>query len=160
MELNAVKSEQRIRYESEMALIQRKYGTLEDMRHRLGLSQRKMAELLMVDPSAWTRWTKGQGEKVPPHVYRALAWYMELQEFRQSVRDANSVNVAPPSPKNIETAVSKVDFEAVKGEIENEWAEKMAAMQSRYEKELAVTYGWKLFLILNTAAILYLIFSN
>jgi hypothetical protein len=45
----------------------------------LGLSQRKMAQLLLVDPSAWTRWTQlDQG--APPHVWRALAWYLALQD--------------------------------------------------------------------------------
>jgi hypothetical protein len=37
-----------------------------------------MAQLLMVDPSAWTRWMKtGQ---VPPHIYRSLQWYLALRE--------------------------------------------------------------------------------
>ena len=33
----------------------------------------------MVDPSAWTRWTKN-GEKAPPHIYRALQWYLIMNE--------------------------------------------------------------------------------
>ena len=33
----------------------------------------------MVDPSAWTRWAK-KNENPPPHIYRALQWYMILQE--------------------------------------------------------------------------------
>ncbi|RYZ67439.1 MAG: hypothetical protein EOP05_17735 [Proteobacteria bacterium] len=38
-----------------------------------------MAQLLMVDPSAWTRWTRG-GENVPPHIYRMLTWYLALED--------------------------------------------------------------------------------
>lgn len=38
-----------------------------------------MAQLLMVDPSAWTRWTKSE-DQAPPHIWRALQWYMIVQE--------------------------------------------------------------------------------
>lgn len=38
-----------------------------------------MAQLLLVDPSAWTRWTKG-GDEAPPHIYRMLQWYLALEE--------------------------------------------------------------------------------
>ena len=57
----------------------KKLGHLEDIRKQLGLSQRKMAQLLLVDPSAWTRWTRS-GERAPPHIYRALQWYLALEE--------------------------------------------------------------------------------
>jgi len=76
---NRVKSSQRLRYEAEVGLIRRKLGNLETIRDSLGLSQRKMAQLLLVDPSAWTRWTKGT-ESAPPHIYRALQWYLALQD--------------------------------------------------------------------------------
>lgn len=76
---NRVKSSQRLRYEAEAGLIRRKLGSLETIRENLGLSQRKIAQLLLVDPSAWTRWTRG-GEAAPPHIYRALQWYLALQD--------------------------------------------------------------------------------
>jgi hypothetical protein len=38
-----------------------------------------MAQLLLVDPSAWTRWTQTD-QGAPPHVWRALAWYLALQD--------------------------------------------------------------------------------
>ncbi len=66
-------------YEAQIAVIRQKHGNLEDIRHRLGLSRRKIAQLLMVDPSAWTRWTK-TGGTAPPHIFRALEWYLLLQE--------------------------------------------------------------------------------
>lgn len=69
----------RLKYEAETELIRRKLGDLEDIRRTLGLSQRKMCQLLFVDPSAWTRWTKS-GEHAPPHIYRMLQWYLALQE--------------------------------------------------------------------------------
>lgn len=73
------KTAERISYEAEVKVIQQQIGDLEDIRFRLGLSARKMAQLLMVDPSAWTRWTK-KITPPPPHIYRALQWYLTLLE--------------------------------------------------------------------------------
>lgn len=66
-------------YEAQVQIIKQKHGDLEAIRHRLGLSKRKISQILMVDPSAWTRWTK-KGEDAPAHVYRSLEWYLLLQE--------------------------------------------------------------------------------
>lgn len=74
-----VKSSQRMKYDAEVKMIQNRWGDLESIRRKLGLSQRKMAQLLMVDPSAWTRWVREAGE-APPHIYRSLSWFMTLQE--------------------------------------------------------------------------------
>lgn len=67
----------RLKYEAEVEVIKKQVGDLEDIRKKLGLSRRKMCQLLMVDPSAWTRWSK---EGAPPHIYRALEWYMLLSK--------------------------------------------------------------------------------
>lgn len=74
------RSSLRQRYEAEAKVIERRIGGLEKARESLGLSQRKMAQLLLVDPSAWTRWTQNEGSGAPPHVWRALAWYLALQD--------------------------------------------------------------------------------
>lgn len=73
------KSSLRMKYEAEVEIIQRKLGSLDQMRETLGLSQRKMCQLLLVDPSAWTRWNNGEDD-APPHIYRMLQWYLALQE--------------------------------------------------------------------------------
>jgi len=73
------KTTERITYETEANVIKSQIGDLEDIRFRLGLSARKMAQLLMVDPSAWSRWCK-KITPPPPHIYRALQWYLILQE--------------------------------------------------------------------------------
>ena len=73
------KTSLRIHYEAQVQVIQNQIGNLEEIRGNLGLSQRKMAQLLLVDPSSWTRWTK-QGDEAPPHVWRALQWYLALRE--------------------------------------------------------------------------------
>jgi transcriptional regulator with XRE-family HTH domain len=69
----------RTHVDGQLSLIKNQIGSLESVRERLGLSQRKMAQLLLVDPSAWTRWVK-HGEDAPPHSYRALQWYLALSE--------------------------------------------------------------------------------
>lgn len=74
-----VKTPLRMTYDAQVRVIQQQIGHLEEIRFKLGLSQRKIAQLLLVDPSAWTRWTK-KGESAPPHIWRALQWYMALQE--------------------------------------------------------------------------------
>lgn len=73
------KSSNRMFYEAQVQVIQKQIGNLEKIRQDLGLSQRKISQLLLVDPSAWTRWVKSN-EEAPPHIYRALQWYMTLQE--------------------------------------------------------------------------------
>lgn len=73
------KTSLRMHYEAQVAVIQRQLGSLEDVRLKLGLSQRKMAQLLLVDPSSWTRWNRPSDE-APPHIWRALQWYMTLQD--------------------------------------------------------------------------------
>ena len=49
-------SPQRMKYEAQVQVIRSRIGGLEVVRARLGLSQRKICQLLMVDPSAWNRW--------------------------------------------------------------------------------------------------------
>jgi hypothetical protein len=73
------KTVDRISYEAEVDVIRQQIGDLEDIRFRLGLSARKMAQLLLVDPSAWSRWTQ-KITPPPPHIFRALQWYLALQE--------------------------------------------------------------------------------
>ncbi len=91
------KSPLKLRYSAEVEIIRKRWGSLEDIRHRLGLSQRKMSQLLMVDPSAWTRWTR-YDQDVPPHIYRALSWYLQLQEKDPSQTPYNFLQaIARPS---------------------------------------------------------------
>ncbi|MES3037484.1 MAG: hypothetical protein V4736_06205 [Bdellovibrionota bacterium] len=69
----------RFYYEAQVQVIRKQIGSLENVASELGLSQRKLAQLLLVDPSAVTRWSR-PGEEPPPHIWRALQWYMALRE--------------------------------------------------------------------------------
>lgn len=75
-----IKSKDRLHFEAQVEVIKKQIGNLETVRRKLNLSQRKMSQLLLVDPSAWSRWVAEEQESAPPHIYRALQWYMSLQE--------------------------------------------------------------------------------
>jgi len=60
-------------------LIKSQIGEVEDVRKSLGLSQRKMCQLLLIDPSTWSRWVTGKTEP-PPYVYRMLQWGLAVME--------------------------------------------------------------------------------
>lgn len=72
----------RDQYLLEAERIKNEIGDLDQIRMTLGLSQRRACQLLLVDPSAWTRWNK---TGAPPHIYQALKWLIELQKLNPEV---------------------------------------------------------------------------
>lgn len=72
------KTSLRMHYEAQAEVIKKQIGNLEEIREKIGLSQRKICQLLLVDPSAWSRWMKTRA--TPPHILRALQWYLIIQE--------------------------------------------------------------------------------
>ena len=60
-------------------LIRSQIGDIEEIRRGLGLSKRKMCQLLLIDPSTWTRWTTGKTTP-PPYVYRMLQWGLAVMD--------------------------------------------------------------------------------
>jgi transcriptional regulator with XRE-family HTH domain len=71
------KTPQRLQYEAQVDVIKHQIGELEFIRAQLGLSQRKISQLLLVDPSSWNRWIN-EPDKIPPVIWRALQWYLAL----------------------------------------------------------------------------------
>src|ERR1043165_7441539 len=67
----------REKYRLERERIKLEFGDLDQIRGALGLSQRRACQLLLVDPSAWTRWNKTEA---PPHIYQALKWCLKLRK--------------------------------------------------------------------------------
>lgn len=104
-----VKSSLRLQYEAQVKVIRSQIGDLEKVRENLGLSQRKIAQLLLVDPSAWTRWTR-TGEEAPPHIWRSLQWYLSLQEKNPSISPAAFLFAGARFPQ--EKALQKLEDEA------------------------------------------------
>lgn len=173
------KSQQRIRYEAQLEVLRKKHGGLEAIRQRLGFSQKQMCELLLVDASAWSRWIK-HDENAPAHIYQALDWYIEARDLRsvkpsvQVQRDMRAVfktdlarldflektasapitTLAQPDSSALNEAVSEVTEKMALWEIEkNQLTEKL-------KKSEALQAGWKLFLILNSFVLFYLIVNR
>lgn len=96
-------SSQKMRYNAQVDVLKKQIGDLEEIRAKLGLSQRKICQLLMVDPSAWTRWTKysrlsnKKKAGAPPHIYRALQWYLALQTKIPGLTNEYFLNINPNS---------------------------------------------------------------
>ncbi|HEX7674249.1 MAG TPA: hypothetical protein VF412_08760 [Bdellovibrio sp.] len=88
------KTSLRMHYEAQVSVIRRQLGDLESVRLGLGLSQRKMSQLLMVDPSSWTRWTR-QGDEAPPHIWRALQWFSALNDKIPGLTPHYFINQSP-----------------------------------------------------------------
>lgn len=125
------KTSMRMHYEAQVSVIQKQVGNLEEIRENLGLSQRKMAQLLLVDPSSWTRWTK-QGDQAPPHIWRALQWYLALREKIPGLTPQYFISSHPQVMH--EKALKELDIERQerKDNME-ELARQMAALS--HEKE-------------------------
>lgn len=132
------KSPIRLRYEAEAQLIQKKLGSLEDIRAQLGLSQRKVCQLLLVDPSAWTRWTKGE-EGAPPHIYRMLQWYLALHD-KYPALDVNFwlstvPRVQAPDQSLIKNELAR-EIAIASAKMNQEMKEQEAALVSAFQESL------------------------
>ncbi len=64
-------------YFAEKEQIKKELGSLEDIRQALGLSRRKVCQLLLVDPSSWTKWTREE-QDAPAYIYRSLQWALAI----------------------------------------------------------------------------------
>lgn len=156
----------RLKYEAETAVIQKKIGHLEDIRNSLGLSRRKMAQLLLVDPSAWTRWTKNE-DSAPPHIFRALQWYMALIDKQPGWHPQNSFNSGDvvkvqeerlnQVQSNLERQISYLKSE--NNRLETELIKRVEDFEDSRppettERQVSIELGWKLVALLNLLGLL------
>jgi len=152
------KTSSRIFYEAQVSVIQKQLGNLEKIRTDLGLSQRKICQLLLVDPSAWTRWHR-DGEEAPPHIWRALQWYMTLQEKIPGLTPQYFIGKDPQILH--EKALLKINEEKAQREfLESEIKDLKASFQVQQEKllkNLRFQRGLSYFLIATTAALALLV---
>jgi hypothetical protein len=118
----------RDKYLSEKERIQHEIGSLDQVLQTLGLSQRKACQLLLVDPSAWTRWNKSGA---PPHIYQALRWLIQLKK----------VNPDATAPSDIAGRVdmiqSKTDLKIKELERSIEMLERTLALQATVTPQYA-----------------------
>lgn len=173
-EASRSKTSMRLRYEAEKEVLRRQLGDLESIRSELGLSQRKICQLLMVDPSTWTRWLKDES-KVPPHIYRSFQWYFELIEKKPIWHPQNSFR---PMQQNFvgdsfnedikslenrlsdETQLARHQNESLQNEL-HEIREILKRERNEFHEKLenknSALVGWKLFVLINTLVLFSLI---
>ena len=134
--VRSVSSSLKMQYEAEVSLLIKKLGSLEEIRRALGLSQRKICQLLMVDPSAWSRWIRAGG-RAPPHIYRALAWYLALENkypaldvgFWLSAAPKNAMQTELPNEiRRINHQLTTLQTAAAKSVEQNE-----ASLRARFQ---------------------------
>ena len=109
------KTSLRMRYEAQVEVIKQQIGPIELIKARLGLSSRGLAQLLLVDPSAVTRWMKNP-QSIPPMTYRALQWYLALSDKLPGL----SPQVFIGRDHKIDELQMQQDLQALRCEIQNE----------------------------------------
>ncbi len=89
-------------YASQVEQIKDRLGDLEGIRKNLKMSRRQICQILLVNPSAWTRWTKSK-KGAPPHFYRALEWlisiYSQQTHQNKSLDSSHSTDLANQNPQ-------------------------------------------------------------
>lgn len=174
--LDAVKTSQRIRYDAEVEVIKKQHGQLEDMREKLQLSRRQICRALLVDPSAWTRWTRLDLDgrpisEAPAHVYKMLALFLEQKGQGRGIFTDTTVAKSRPE-------ITRADLYRLKSELEKEDQVRLENFQFELTQQLRaeahsqfetmkttlvkgseLALGWKLLLILNVVLVLYVLFK-
>lgn len=125
----------RMKYEAEVGAIINRIGDLETVRLNLGLSRRKICQLLMVDPSAWTRWSKPLNQ-APPHVYRALEWYLALNEKYPQMGNAFWLSFANSSSHFNGVNTSRME-EELKIEIKEAVSRELFSAKNELQKDVS-----------------------
>lgn len=95
-------------YAEEVQRIKSEIGDLETVRQRLNLSARKISQLLMVDPSAWSRWTKNE-DQAPPHIWRSLNTHIKLLDLQNQAQISVGPEQLQALSKDSSTAKKEVD---------------------------------------------------
>lgn len=116
-------------------------GDLEAVRLRLNLSKRQISELLWVEPSAWTRWSTGISQP-PDHIFRALGWYLQLCELK------GDEPAAAQAPKKAVEALPKAALPNMEFEVSSQWTDERQKLLQEIERKEALSFGWKLILVI------------
>lgn len=158
-----LKTSLRLRYEAEARVLRDQMGSLDKIRGDLGLSRRKMCHLLLVDPSTWTRWMRDE-TKVPPHIFKAMQWYLTLIEKYPLLHPQHRVTLPAGERAGSKSREAFESLEAQRRELEGRISELEGALQSRVSEISAVVgdkqqvgVAWKVLLMFNTLFLLWLI---
>jgi len=105
----------RERNEITASLIQKQIGDIEQVRATIGLNKKRMCELLLIDPSTWTRWTTGKTTP-PPWVYRTLQWGLAVMDKHPEFHPLLINQTAALAPSNTNSLDSS-EIRALSNEI-------------------------------------------
>lgn len=157
----------RLQYEAEARVLRRQMGGIEAIREQLGLNRRKICQLLLIDPSTWTRWVQDE-DKVPPHIYKALQWYLISLDKYPMLHPLHQISIAK---EGIEAEKEQLIQERLKLErklsfLEHQMREQHASLLSQtniqqntpansQEKTQGIGLGWKMLLLFNTILLLF-----
>lgn len=123
------------------------HGDLESIRKKLALSKKEISELLWVDPSAWSRWTKGVS-KPPAHIYRALQWYLELLESNPQTKTQYDIehlkNEWEHSQKRI---LSQIESLTPQNSPEESWRLERQELLKQLDDKEKLGFTWKMLLL-------------
>lgn len=167
------KSSLRLKYEAEVRVIEAKLGPLDQIRKDLGLSKRKLAQLLMVDPSALTRWSH-RPETIPPIVFRALQWYYALIEKKPEWHPQNSFLRAEMDVQREELTIVREKITKKLSELSgleqklrddaddssHEFKNQLSLLRKEVELRGGAGLFWKFLLLFNTFALIYVLFFS
>lgn len=143
------KTHLRIKYEAESKVIRNKLGSLEEIRAKLNLSQRKMCQLLLVDPSAWTRWIKDES-KVPPHILRSLQWYLALIDKSPEWHPMNTYLGAIRTSQHSSDKTDEIKSDLQ--QLERQFHSTLNYQQKRLDETIRqnqIQWGWKFLILVN-----------
>lgn len=157
----------RLQYEAEARVLRRQMGGIEAIREQLGLSRRKICQLLLIDPSTWTRWTQDE-DKVPPHIYKALQWYLVSLEKYPMLHPLHQISISKEGVElekeqwtqerqKLERKLSNLEYQMHEQRSNqltqtNDLESLPAGTQ---EKTQGVGLGWKMLLLFNTILLLF-----
>jgi len=152
------KTSLRMQYEAQAEVLRRQMGGLAGVQAQLALSGRRICQLLLVDPSAWSRWSKDDSQ-VPPHVWRALQWHFALQE---KIPGLNAQYFLGRDTQNIEKTMEK-KWETHDQISDQKW-EKLRSQEALLGQEIGrLSFSLKririwngVLLCLNSGLVLYL----
>lgn len=139
-------------------LLKQKIGGLEIARERLGYSRRKICQELLVDPSAWTRWTKNNTDSAPAHVYKMLSFLIDAADRTSNYSDvkqkAHDLTFIEPKLHDLDLNFSHTEFLSQLAALREE-SQKLKVQISNRE---VLSFGWKLMVIINIVLLLYKMF--
>jgi hypothetical protein len=138
------KTSLRMQYEAQVQITQKNFGSLEEIRQKLGLSKRKICQILLIDPSTWTRWTTFNNQSAPPHIFRMLEWYLLLQEKHPSLSQnfwLSSVTSHASKSEISHAQIRKLE-EAITQKVETKLQNQMQALQQQRQTEKRKFIAW------------------